>query len=147
MKLSTRARYGTMALLDLALHEKEQPVPLKDIARRQQFSSQYLEHLVTPLIAAGILRSSRGARGGISLARSPRDIKLVEVVEILEGSIALVECVNSPELCTRSESCATRDIWGELNRAMSEVLEATTLQDLAERQRIKGQPGELMYDI
>ncbi len=133
--------------MDLALHEKEQPVPLKDIAQRQQFSSQYLEHLVTPLIAAGILRSSRGARGGISLARSPRDIKLVEVVEILEGSIVLVECVNNPELCTRSESCATRDIWGELNRAMSEVLEATTLQDLAERQRIKGQPGELMYEI
>ncbi len=106
-----------------------------------------LRPLIPLLIAAGILRSSRGARGGISLARSPRDIKLVEVVEILEGSIALVECVNSPELCTRSKSCATRDIWGELNRAMSEVLEATTLQDLAERQRIKGQPGELMYDI
>jgi len=86
MKLSTRGRYGTRALLELALHQGEGPILLKDIARRQQISVQYLEHLITPLIAGGILRSTRGARGGVSLTRSPEQIKLSEVVQLLEGS-------------------------------------------------------------
>ena len=69
MKLSTRGQYGTRALLDLALHRDEKPVPLKDIAQRQDIPLQYLEHLITPLIAGGIIWSTRGARGGVSLAR------------------------------------------------------------------------------
>jgi len=147
MKLSTRARYGTRALLDLALHNGERPVLLRDIAQRQQISPPYLEHLITPLVAAGIIRSTRGARGGVWLAKSPREIKLSEVVRLLEGSITPVECVNDPEYCSRSESCATRDIWGELNEAMNGVLESTTLQDLVERQKIKEPPTEVTYSI
>ncbi len=122
-------------------------MPLKDIAQRQEISLTYLEHLVTPLIAAGLVRSKRGARGGISLAKSPQEIKLREVVQLLEGSTAPVECINNPETCTRSELCAPRDVWDELNRAMNEVLESTTLEDLAERQKRKEQPKEGMYYI
>ncbi len=147
MKLSTRARYGTRALLDLALHSREGPVLLRDIAQRQQISPPYLEHLITPLVAAGVIRSTRGARGGIWLAKSPREIKLSEVVRLLEGSITPVECVNDPEYCPRSDFCATRDIWGELNEAMNGVLESTTLQDLVERQKIKEPPTEVTYSI
>lgn len=147
MKLSTRARYGTRALLDLALHSREGPVPLRDIAQRQQISPPYLEHLITPLVAAGVIRSTRGARGGVRLAKSPREIKLSEIVKLLEGSITPVECVNDPEYCPRSNFCATRDIWGELNEAMNGVLESTTLQDLVERQKIKEPPTEMMYSI
>ena len=146
MKLSTRGRYGTRALLDLALHE-EGPVLLKDIAQRQQISLQYLEHLITPLIAAGIIRSTRGARGGISLAKPPEQVKLSEVIQLLEGSIAPAECVNNPGVCSRSELCVTRDIWGELKKAMNGILESTTLQDLVERQKRKEQPEEVMYYI
>jgi len=147
MKLSTKGRYATRALLDLALHQEEEPVLLKDIAQRQQISLQYLEHLVTPLIGAGIVLSTRGPRGGISLARAPEGIKLSEVIQLLEGSIAPVECVNNPGICPRSELCATRDIWDELKKAMTGVLESTTLQDLVERQMRKEQPEEVMYHI
>ena len=147
MKLSTRTRYGTRALLDVALHGENGPVLLRDIAWRQQISLRYLEQLVKPLIIGGIVRSTRGPRGGISLARRPEEIKLSEVVRILEGWIAPVECVANPELCTRSEFCAARDIWAELKKAMNGILESTTLQDLVECQRRKGQPGEVMYHI
>jgi len=147
MKLSTRGRYGTRALLELALHYREGPVPLKDIAQRQQISLLYLEHLITPLIAGGIVRSTRGARGGVSLAKLPEEIRLSEVIQLLEGSIAPVECVNNPGICTRSELCVTRDIWSELKKAMNGILESTTLQDLVERQKRKEQPTEVMYYI
>ena len=147
MKLSTRGRYGVRALLDLALHQGEGPVLLKDIARRQEFSLAYLEHLITPLIAAGLVKSTRGARGGVFLLKSPAEIKLGEVVQLLEGSIAPVDCVNDPKICHRSASCVTRDIWIEMKRAMSQVLDSTTLQDLVERQRQKGQIETGMYYI
>ena len=147
MKLSTRGRYGTRALLDLALHQGEEPVLLKDIARRQQISLQYLEHLVTPLIGGGMVRSTRGYRGGVSLAKTPEEIKLSEVIQLLEGSIAPAECVDNPGICTRSKFCVTRDIWDELKKAMNRVLESTTLQDLVERQKRKKPPEEVMYYI
>ncbi len=147
MKLSTRAQYGTRALLDLAIHGGNGPVPVRDIARRQQISATYLEHLVTPLIAAGIIRSVRGARGGIWLNRPPRQIKLNEVVQLLEGSIAPVECVSDPEYCSRSGFCVTRDVWSELGKAMNGVLESITLQDLVERQKEKAQLQGAMYFI
>ncbi len=147
MKLSTRAQYGTRALLDLALHPGERPILLKDIARRQEISLAYLEHLMSPLIAEGMVRSTRGARGGVSLARPPQEIRLSEIIRLLEGSIALVECVNNPRLCGRSELCVTRDIWGELGKAMNGVLESMTLQDLVERQKKKEQSREAMYYI
>jgi len=74
---------------------------LKSIAKRQQISPLYLEQLITPLLAAGILRSTRGARGGIWLAKSPQEVRLSEVIQLLEGSIAPVECVNDPDLWFR----------------------------------------------
>ena len=147
MKLSTRGRYGTRALLELALHQGEGPVPLKDIAQRQQISLPYLEHLITPLISGGIIRSTPGARGGVWLARSPQEVKLSEVIGLLEGSIALVECVNDPKYCPRSDFCVTRDIWGELKKVMDGILESTTLQDLVERHKKKEQPEPAMYYV
>ena len=147
MKLSTRGRYGTRALLELALHQGEGPVPLKDIAQRQQISLQYLEHLITPLIAAGIVLSTRGPRGGVSLAKPPEAVRLSEIIQLLEGSIAPAECVNNPGICVRSKLCVTRDIWGELKKVMNGVLESITLQDLVERQKRKEQPEGVMYHI
>ena len=147
MKLSTRGRYGTRALLDLALHQREAPVLLKDVAQRQQIPLPYLKHLITPLIAGGIVWSTRGARWGVSLAKPPEQVKLSEVIQLLEGSIAPVECINNPGVCSRSELCVTRDIWGELKKAMNGVLESTTLQDLVERQKRKERPEEVMYHI
>jgi len=147
MKLSTKGRYGTRALLELSIRYGEGPVPLKDIARNQRISLQYLEHIITPLVTAGIVLSIRGPRGGVWLARSPQEIKLSEVIGLLEGSIAPVECVNDPKYCSRSDFCVTRDIWGELKKVMNGVLESTTLQDLVERHKKKEQSETIMYYI
>jgi Rrf2 family protein len=147
MKITTKGRYGIRALLDVALNIGKEPVFLKDISRRQQISLGYLEHLVTPLIAGGILRSTRGPKGGISLARPPEEIRLSEAIQLLEGSIAPSECINNPKICTRSKLCASRDVWGELKKAIDRVLESKTLQDLVEQQKRKEQPEKIMYYI
>jgi len=147
MKISTRGRYATRALLDLALHQGEEPVLLKDIAQRQQISLQYLEHLITPLIARGIVRSARGPRGGVWLTKPPEEIRLSEVIQLFEGSMAPVACVDTPELCARSEFCVTRDVWSEMKRAIDDILESTTLQNLIERRKRKEQTKEAMYYI
>lgn len=137
MKLSTRARYGTRALLDLAQHQTKEPVQLKDIAKRQNISLHYLEHIITPLVGAGIVRSTRGARGGLQLIRHPEELKLSEVVQLLEGAITPVECISHPESCPRSDLCVTRDVWSEMKKAIDATLNSVTLQDLLERQRKK----------
>jgi len=147
MKLSTRSRYGTRALLDLALHREDEPVFLKEIAKRQQISLSYLEQLIAPLITGHIIRSTKGPKGGISLAKNPEEIKLSEVIRLLEGSVGPVECVDDPGVCDRSEFCVTRDVWNELKMVMEGVLESTTLQDLVERHRRKTQPEPAMFYI
>ncbi len=147
MKISTRARYGTRALLDLALNGGKEPVLLKGIAERQEISLHYLEHLVAPLVAKGIVRSTRGAHGGVWLAKLPRDIRLSEVIQLFEGSMAPVECVDKPEVCRRSKACATRDVWRELKNAIDGVLDSVTLQDLVDRQKQKEKSEGKMYYI
>ena len=137
MKLSTRTRYGTRALLDLARHQGDKLVQLKDIARRQNISLHYLEHIIAPLVGAGIVRSTRGARGGLQLTRRPGEIKLSDVVQLLEGAITPVDCVIDPESCTRSGFCVTREVWGEMKKAIDNTLKAITLQDLVEREKVK----------
>ena len=147
MKLSTKGRYGTMDLLALARPTRNGPVPLKDIHRRQSIPLHYLEHLIGPLVAAGIIGSTRGARGGLHLLKTPKDIKLSDVIYLLEGSTAPVGCVTNPESCPRAEYCAARDVWDEVKRAVDSVLEATTLQDLVERHKKKEQSTKAMYHI
>ena len=137
MKISTKGRYGTMAMLDLALHYGEGPILVKDIARRQRISERYLEHLLISLKLAGMVRSSRGAGGGFILAKPPSRIRLSEIIQVMEGSMAPVECVDNPEEYPRASLCAVHDIWVEVKSAMNKVLESITLQDLVERQTEK----------
>ncbi len=146
MKLSTRTRYGMRALMDLAIHSSAQPVQLKEIAERQQISLPYLEHLIIPLIAAGFVKSIRGAHGGIKLARTTESVRLNEVMKVLEGPLAPVDCLRDSKSCPRSGMCATQDIWDEMGKAMEKVLESTTLQDLVNRQKSKeGKPAAMFY--
>ena len=147
MKISTKGRYATRAMLDLALHYEKKPVLLKDISARQGISLRYLEQIVSPLIAAKLVNSTRGPKGGVSLARPPRKIRLLDIILVLEGPIAPVDCVDNPGVCTRAPSCAARDVWTDLAKAMCGVLESTTLQDLVERQNRKEPGKELLYSI
>jgi len=147
MRFSTKGRYGVRALLDVALNSDGGPVLLRDVARRQGISAQYLEHLIAPLIKAGFIRSMRGARGGLTLGKPPRDIPLSRIIDILEGSLAPVECVDNPDICPRSEYCVTRDIWEEMKQAMQDVLDPLTLEDLMARHRKKTKGAEDIYAI
>ena len=137
MKISTRGQYGTRALLDIALNQNEGPVPLKAIAAREQISLYYLERIVSSLVKAGLLKSTRGPHGGVTLGKPPREIKLSAVIQALEGSTAPVECVDDPESCSRVETCATCDIWVDMKKAVDGVLESMTLEDLIERHQQK----------
>ena len=93
------------------------------------------------------MNSTRGARGGFALAKAPSQIRLSEIIQIVEGSIAPVECVDDPEICPRADHCVTRDIWTEMKKAMSGVLESTTLESLVQREREKRESAAVMYYI
>ncbi len=137
MKLSTRGRYGVRLMLDLALHYGEDNQLLKDIARRQEISEKYLWQLIKPLKVAKLISSARGAHGGYKLAKSPSEVTLREIVEVLEGPIAITECVENPGVCERSQTCATRDVWEEASKGISQLLESINLENMVERQKEK----------
>ena len=147
MRLSTKARYGTRALLEIALHEGNSPIQLKDIAGNQQISRAYLEQLMRPLVAGGYVNSLTGPKGGVLLAKHPSDIGMIDIIQLYEGSIALVACVDNPDVCDRSSTCVTRDLWTELTVAMSDVLGSKTLQDLINQKKEKDEEKEVMYYI
>ncbi len=137
MKWSTRGRYGVRLMLDLALHNGEAPVLLKDIARRQGISEKYLWNLISPLKAVGLVRSIRGARGGYRLAKKPSEISLKDIMRVLEGTLCLVDCVETPSACERSPSCITRDVWCEASQNFMKTLESMTLEKMVEKHRGK----------
>ncbi|MCJ7665158.1 MAG: Rrf2 family transcriptional regulator, partial [Actinobacteria bacterium] len=116
MKLSTRGRYGTRLMLELAQQFGKGPVLLKDISESQDISLKYLGQLIIPLKIAGLIKSTRGSHGGYFLSRSPDMIKLYEVVGAVEGPIAFTECVESPDICYRSKTCAAREVWEKATR-------------------------------
>lgn len=132
MKLSTRGRYGTRMMLDLAQHQDKGPVQIGEIAKRQDVSVKYLEQLIIPLKKANYIKSVRGPRGGHMLAVPPEKITVGEIVRILEGSIDLTDCIGNPDICQRSGHCVTRDIWVEATEAMYNKLHSVTLAKMIE---------------
>jgi Rrf2 family protein len=135
MKVSTRARYALRAMMDLAMHNDAGPVLVKNIAGRQRISGHYLEQILISLKVAGLVSSVRGAGGGFSLSRHPSQIRLSEIMQVVEGTMAPVGCVDVPEKYPRSSFCAARDVWVEVKKAVDGVLESFTLQDIVDRQR------------
>jgi Rrf2 family protein len=135
MKMSTKGRYGVRLMLDLALHNGEGPVLLKDIARRQGISEKYLWNLINPLKTMGLVQSIRGANGGYKLAKETSEISLKDIIRVLEGPLCLVDCVENPSTCERSPSCITRDVWCEASQNFMMTLENTTLEKMVERHR------------
>ena len=133
MRLSTRGRYGTRLMVDLAQHYADGPVPLAEIAKRQDLSAKYLEQLIILLKGNGLIRSTRGRRGGYMLARKPEEINLGEIIETLEGRLAIVDCVIEPELCDRSPECPTRGIWVGMTDILKKQLFSLNLQDVAQK--------------
>ncbi|MFZ0450936.1 MAG: Rrf2 family transcriptional regulator [Desulfatiglandaceae bacterium] len=137
MKLSTRSRYGTRLMLDLASHYEEGPVQMGEIAKREDISVKYLEQLIIPLKKNGFVKSVRGPKGGHVLTRHPRDITMGEVVRALEGGIDLTVCIENPGECTRSSRCAARGLWEETSKVMYDKLDSVTLLELIEGDQAK----------
>lgn len=132
MKLSTKGRYGLRAMLDIALSEEDGPIANHTIAQRQEISERYLEQLLIPLKRAGLVKSIRGSQGGYRLGRAPKDISVGDIIRVLEGPLAPVDCVNelNPEDCKRADSCVTRLIWTEVRNSVTEILDSYSLEDL-----------------
>ena len=146
MKLSTRSRYGLRMMTDLADNFGTNPVFLKDIAKREDISEKYLSLIVIPLRQAGLIQSTRGARGGYSLTRVPDRITAQEIFDALETESCLVDCVANPGKCSRSSICPTRDVWSMLGEKIRETLAAVSLAELVKVRREKAQ-NNLMSDI
>ncbi|MBW2409250.1 MAG: Rrf2 family transcriptional regulator [Deltaproteobacteria bacterium] len=130
MKLSTRSRYGTRMILDMAQHHNGEPVQLGDIARRQNVSLKYLEQIIRPLKEANYIRSYRGSKGGHLLNKAPEEITVGEIVALLEGGTSLTRCAENPETCERVDSCVTRYLWVEASKAIFNRLSKITFADL-----------------
>jgi Rrf2 family protein len=137
MKLSTKGRYGVRLMIDLAAHYGEGPILLREIAKREEISEKYLSNLVNPLKATGLVEATRGVHGGYVLAKSPDKITMQEIVEVLEGSLCLVDCVEKPIACSRTSRCSAHDLWKETAEAMAKVLRKYTLADMVVRQEAK----------
>ncbi len=133
MKLSTRSRYGTRLMLDMAQHYNEGPIQLGDIAKRQDVSVKYLEQIIIPLKKAHYIESVRGPKGGHVLAKPPEEITVGEIVALLEEGTSLLECCVDATVCQRADICPTRLLWKEASEAMFDKLQAVTLADLVKR--------------
>ena len=132
MKLSTKGRYGARAALELALRYGSGAVMVRQIAKSQDISVRYLEHILNALRAAGLVKSTRGARGGYELAKPPSEITLGVIVRALEGPMDIVSCTGDRD-CERIPECIMYDIWTEVKHAIDSVLDELTLEEMVRR--------------
>ena len=139
MKVSTKGRYALRMLLDLAERRNDGFVSLKEIAKRQNISKQYLEQIVSLLHTSDILRANRGKQGGYMLAKSPSECTVREILRLTEGSLAPVACLEDDvNRCEQAAFCKTLPMWAGLNRAVTDYLDGVTLQDMLEQYEKQG---------
>jgi len=137
MKLSTKSRYGTRILMELAMRVDDGPVRVSQISEIQKIPLKYIEQLIRTLKKAGYLESTRGVKGGHHLKTPPENISLGDVVRLFEGQSDLVQCISSPDQCSQSCECKARLAWQEANRVLHEKLDAISIADL-----IKQEPND-----
>ncbi|MDY4137998.1 MAG: RrF2 family transcriptional regulator [Eubacteriales bacterium] len=131
MKISTKGRYALRMLLDMAQHQQEGYVTLKDIAQRQGISKKYLEQIALILGQAGILHGVRGHQGGYRLVGKPAEYTVLEILQAMEGSLAPVACLDQGNnLCSRRHECPTLPLWEGLDAVITNYLRGITLQDV-----------------
>ena len=136
-RFSLRTEYGLRALMELAARWGEGPVPAREIAESQNIPLRFLEHQLTALHKGGIVESHRGAGGGSALARDPATIRLSDVIEVLEGPIAAMFCLepHDEDVCPQSHHCGLQELWISVEAAVRDVFERTSLADIVTRHR------------
>lgn len=117
------------AMLDLAVHYGEMPISIKSIAERQGISEYYLEQLFAPLRKAKLIKSVRGAQGGYILNRLPKEITVLEIMDVLEGPVEISDCLDHED-CDMLEACATRMLWKKIRDSLNSVMAGVTLEDM-----------------
>lgn len=135
VKVSTKGRYALRLMIDMSLHDTGEYVLLKEISERQQISIKYLEQIVGHLFRAGYLKSLRGPKGGYKLTRAPSEYTVGDILRVTEGNIVPVSCLEmQPGDCARYETCAAVEFWKGLQAVINEYVDATTIEDLAQKQ-------------
>jgi Rrf2 family protein len=134
IRVSTKGRYGTRLMLNLARHydSGNKAVILRNVAEEEEISIRYLEQIIISLKIYKLVKSIRGAGGGYTLARKPSEITICQILEALEGSCGLVDCVEDKDFCDRLPSCAAYEIWKEASQILKDYFERVTLQYLLE---------------
>lgn len=136
MKVSTKGRYALRLMVDLAQAKEGQRTPIKDISERQGISEKYLEQIVRPLSQAGFVRSVRGAQGGYLLTDAPENFTVGQVLRVMEGDLAPVDCVaDEGTACLRADNCATMFVWRRIKEAVDDVVDNITIADLVAEDR------------
>ena len=139
MRLTTKSRYGTRLILDLAVNAKDGPVPLGDVSKRQNISLKYLEQLIRKLKQAGLVKSQRGPFGGHMLDKPPESITVGDIVRTLEETTAITDCAEREEklcgICNKAGDCLSRWVWIEASNAMFERLDQITIGGLISGKR------------
>jgi Rrf2 family protein len=132
IRVSTKGRYGTRLMLNLAHHYNSghKAIILKSIAAEEDISLRYLEQIIIPLKIYKLVKSIRGAGGGYTLSRKPSDISICQVLEALEGSCGLVDCVDDKDFCDRVPNCAAYDIWRDASQLLKDYFKSLTLQSV-----------------
>lgn len=130
MKLSTRGRYGTRLMLELAKNDRKGPINITEISKSQGISVKYLEQIIIPLKKAKLITSVRGPKGGHKLSKSPDKIFLWQILKHLESHLTLVDCVSDDESCEHIETCLIRPVWEKAHNAMMNVFKETSLKDI-----------------
>ena len=135
VKVSTKGRYALRLMIDMSLHDTGEYVLLKEISERQQISIKYLEQIVGHLCCAGYLKSLRGPKGGYKLTRATSEYTVGDILRVTEGNIVPVSCLEmQPGDCARYETCAAVEFWKGLQAVINEYVDATTIEDLAQKQ-------------
>lgn len=130
MKISVKCNYALRAMFDLALNNGRQSLSINDIARNQKIPKRYLEHILLSLKRQGLVESLRGKAGGYRLAKQPRDIKVSEIIEAIEGVINII-----PEGAVKAQKDVVSELWTSIQNAMTGVLGSITLEELAAKKK------------
>ena len=136
MRLTTKGRYAVTAMLDLAVHATESPVPLADISQRQGISLSYLEQLFARLRKEGLVDSARGPGGGYRLSRAASEITVVQVISAIDETVEATRCGGLAN-CQDGEPCLTHELWSDLSRQIYDFLSGINLAQLVERRGVK----------
>ena len=132
MKLSTKSRYALRAMMELGFHYEKGPFLLKDVAQNQGISLKYLDHIFSALKSHGLIKSLSKGKGYV-LSRAPNEIKIDEIVSIFESCV-VIECIETPDVCSRSKYCGAKSLWSKISSALYNKLHSITLADVINEQ-------------